>query len=211
MRCGELAALTVSDFEDDGDVGFLKVRHGKGAKFRRLPLASRLRRELGRYINRHRIDAESDRLLLRTDGEPVRINPAAHIAGRVAAWIRATFESVNAANSRGGLGERMKIPNAVAHVRPAAANNSAPKACVLCGTNASEDSTSTPSSSKTLCAARAGSHGYCRIRWILIDIATKSKPHSAAEAPTSATKKSCHCPIANIVMPARRSRRPADR
>jgi len=65
MRCGELAALAVSDFEDDCEVGFLKVRQGKGAKFRRVPLTSRLRREVERYINRYRIAADSDRLLLR--------------------------------------------------------------------------------------------------------------------------------------------------
>jgi len=43
MRVGELAALTVEDYESDGDVGFLKVRKGKGAKFRRVPAATRSR------------------------------------------------------------------------------------------------------------------------------------------------------------------------
>jgi integrase len=83
MRCEELAALTVSDFEDDGEVGFLKVRHGKGAKFRRVPLSSRLRREVGRYINRYRIDTGSDRLLLRSDGEPVRMMTVEYLLGRI--------------------------------------------------------------------------------------------------------------------------------
>jgi integrase len=52
MRVGELAALAVEDYESDGDVGFLKVRKGKGAKFRRVPLSGRLRREIDRYLNR---------------------------------------------------------------------------------------------------------------------------------------------------------------
>ena len=83
MRCGELAALTVSDFEDDGEVGFLKVRHGKGAKFRRVPLSSRLRREVERYINRHRVDSETDELLLRSDGEPVRMMTVEYLLRRI--------------------------------------------------------------------------------------------------------------------------------
>jgi integrase len=40
MRVGELANLAVDDYEGDGDVGFLKVRKGKGAKFRRVPLSA---------------------------------------------------------------------------------------------------------------------------------------------------------------------------
>ena len=38
MRLSELCALIVEDFEDDGESAFLKVRHGKGAKFRRVPV-----------------------------------------------------------------------------------------------------------------------------------------------------------------------------
>ena len=83
MRCGELAALAVSDFEDDGEVGFLKVRHGKGAKFRRVPLSSRLRREVGRYLNRYRIEGGSDRLLLRSDGQPVGMMTVEYLLRRI--------------------------------------------------------------------------------------------------------------------------------
>ena len=48
MRLAELCALTVDDVEDEGEVTFLKIRSGKGAKFRRVPISSRLRRELVR-------------------------------------------------------------------------------------------------------------------------------------------------------------------
>jgi site-specific recombinase XerD len=72
MRVGELANLVVDDYESEGDVGFLKVRKGKGAKFRRVPLSARLRREVDRYVNRHRGEAATNRLLIRSDGEPVR-------------------------------------------------------------------------------------------------------------------------------------------
>lgn len=72
MRVGELANLGVDDYEGDGDVGFLKVRRGKGAKFRRVPLSARLRREVDRYLSRHRPESQTSRLLIRSDGEPVR-------------------------------------------------------------------------------------------------------------------------------------------
>jgi site-specific recombinase XerD len=72
MRVGELASLGVDDYEGDGDVGFLKVRRGKGAKFRRVPLSARLRREIDRYMSRHRVESQTSRLLIRIDGEPVR-------------------------------------------------------------------------------------------------------------------------------------------
>jgi hypothetical protein len=41
------------------------------------------------------------------------------------------------------------------------------------------------------CAARSGRAAFSRIFVMLIEIATTSNPASAAEAPTSATKKSC--------------------
>ena len=87
MRCGELAALSLSDFEDDGEVGFLKVRKGKGAKFRRVPLSSRLRREVGRYLNRHRQDSDSELLLLRSDGEPVGMMTVEYLLRRIKARV----------------------------------------------------------------------------------------------------------------------------
>ncbi len=83
MRVGELSALSVSDFEDDGEVGFLKVRQGKGAKFRRVPLSSRLRREVGRYVNRQRPEGSTDRLLMRADGQPVAMMTVEYLLRRI--------------------------------------------------------------------------------------------------------------------------------
>ena len=72
MRLGELVALTLDDIEDDGDVAFLKIRHGKGAKFRRTPMSDRLRREVNRYLNRWRPEVSSRSLLVMSTGRPVR-------------------------------------------------------------------------------------------------------------------------------------------
>jgi site-specific recombinase XerD len=71
MRATEMCNLEVDDFEDDGDVAFLKVRRGKGKKFRRVPVSQRLRRELHRYLNRVRPETECPRLLVRRDGGPI--------------------------------------------------------------------------------------------------------------------------------------------
>jgi len=49
MRLSELCGLIVEDFEDDGERAFLMVRHGKGVKFRGLPVSSRFRRDLIQY------------------------------------------------------------------------------------------------------------------------------------------------------------------
>lgn len=73
MRLGELCALELEDVEDDGEAMFLKIRRGKGAKFRRVPVSHRLRRELLRYVNRMRPDSPSANLLLLRDGLPVDI------------------------------------------------------------------------------------------------------------------------------------------
>jgi integrase len=40
MRLAELCALSIDDVEDEGEVTFLKIRSGKGAKFRRVPISS---------------------------------------------------------------------------------------------------------------------------------------------------------------------------
>jgi site-specific recombinase XerD len=73
MRLGELCALELEDVEDDGEGMFLKIRRGKGAKFRRVPVSHRLRRELLRYVNRMRPDSGSTNLLLLRDGRPVDV------------------------------------------------------------------------------------------------------------------------------------------
>ena len=73
MRLGELYALDVEDLEDDGEAMFLKIRRGKGAKFRRVPVSHRLSWELLRYINRVRPDSARPNLLLLRDGRPVDV------------------------------------------------------------------------------------------------------------------------------------------
>jgi site-specific recombinase XerD len=62
MRISELTALTLEDVEDEADVTFLKIKRGKGAKFRRVPISSRLRRELVRYLNRERPETQAEQL-----------------------------------------------------------------------------------------------------------------------------------------------------
>ncbi len=44
IRVGELVNLLLEDVEDDEDAIFLKIKPGKGAKFRRVPVTQRLRR-----------------------------------------------------------------------------------------------------------------------------------------------------------------------
>jgi integrase len=83
MRISELAALVVEDVEDDGDEAFLKIRRGKGAKFRRVPISSRLRRELIRYINRTRPDTRAVQLLVLADGRPVSVMCVANLLRRI--------------------------------------------------------------------------------------------------------------------------------
>ena len=73
MRVGELCGLTIDDVEDDGDVTFLKIRRGKGAKFRRVPVTRQLRRELVRYLNRARPECEIQQLLVLRDGRAVSV------------------------------------------------------------------------------------------------------------------------------------------
>ncbi len=83
MRVGELCALTLEDVEDDGDAAFLKIKRGKGAKFRRVPVSRQLRRELVRYVNRLRPECQSDRLLVLSDGTPVTVGCVSNLFGRL--------------------------------------------------------------------------------------------------------------------------------
>jgi site-specific recombinase XerD len=83
MRISELAALTLEDVEDDGEVVFLKIKRGKGAKFRRVPVSSRLRRELTRYLNRGRPETRARELLVLHDGRPVSMMCVANLLRRV--------------------------------------------------------------------------------------------------------------------------------
>src|SRR5579871_2630134 len=83
MRVGELCALTLDDVEDDGDIVFLKIKRGKGAKFRRVPVSNQLRRELVRYVNRLRPEGKSDGLLLMSDGRPVSVETVSRLFQRL--------------------------------------------------------------------------------------------------------------------------------
>jgi integrase/recombinase XerD len=83
MRVGELCALTVEDIEDEGEAAFFKARHGKGAKFRRVPVSHRLRRELIRYMNRIRPQSSVHELLLRADGQPVYLGTVSELLKRI--------------------------------------------------------------------------------------------------------------------------------
>jgi site-specific recombinase XerD len=83
MRVSEMADLRVEDFEDDDEAAFLKVQKGKGAKFRRVPVMQRLRRELIRYVNRIRPLTKCDRLVVLPDGRPVTLTAVNSLFWRI--------------------------------------------------------------------------------------------------------------------------------
>ena len=83
MRASELCALTLEDVEDDDDGSFLKVRRGKGAKFRRVPISRNLQRELSRYLNRGRPDTQTDALLVVGDGRAVSVECVSRMLQRL--------------------------------------------------------------------------------------------------------------------------------
>ena len=73
MRVSELCALVLEDVEEDDNASFLKVRRGKGAKFRRVPISRHLQRELARYLNRGRPACRNQSLLVLQDGKSVSV------------------------------------------------------------------------------------------------------------------------------------------
>lgn len=83
MRLSELCGITIDDYEDDNESAFLKGRYGTGAKFRRVPVSSRLRRDPIRYLNGWRPESRHNNLLLRADGEPVRLVSVAELFRRI--------------------------------------------------------------------------------------------------------------------------------
>src|SRR5438094_2272491 len=83
MRISELAALTLEDVEDDGELMFLQIKRGKGAKSRRVPVSSRLRRELVRYLNRGRPETHAKQLFVLSDGRPASVMCVANLLRRV--------------------------------------------------------------------------------------------------------------------------------
>src|SRR6266511_1745426 len=83
IRVGELCNLLLEDVEDDEDTMFLKIKRGKGSKFRRVPVSQRLRREIIRYINKNRPDGDAPNLLLLASGRPVSILAACDLLQRL--------------------------------------------------------------------------------------------------------------------------------
>ena len=82
LRLSELCGLEVDDFEDEADATFLKVRRGKGGKFRRVPVSPRLRKAIERYT-RGRPDRSGTGLLVLSDGRPVRLETCSRMLNRV--------------------------------------------------------------------------------------------------------------------------------
>jgi site-specific recombinase XerD len=80
---GNSARWPWEDIEDEGDAAFLKVRRGKGAKFRRAPISRRLHRELNRYLNRVRPDTSTQAILVRQDGKPVQLQTVTELLKRI--------------------------------------------------------------------------------------------------------------------------------
>ena len=83
IRISELCDLGLEDFEDDGDNAFLKVRRGKGGKFRRVPVSFRLRRDVARWVNHDRPDSRHAQLLAMRGGEPVSVGAVTRMLGRL--------------------------------------------------------------------------------------------------------------------------------
>ena len=66
---------------------FLKIKRGKGAKFRRVPATQRLRREIIRYVNRYRPETKATNLLVQRDGRPVMVQTACNMLQRIRAKV----------------------------------------------------------------------------------------------------------------------------
>jgi site-specific recombinase XerD len=88
MRVSELCAVLLDDIEEDDDASFLKVRRGKGAKFRRVPISRHLQRELARYLNRSRPTCRSQSLLVLQDGREVSVECVSQMLRRLKKRIR---------------------------------------------------------------------------------------------------------------------------
>jgi site-specific recombinase XerD len=83
LRLSELCALEMDDFEDEVDSTFLKVRRGKGGKFRRVPVSPRLRKAIQRYLRGGRPESSSAQLMLLRDGRPVSIETCSRMLNRL--------------------------------------------------------------------------------------------------------------------------------
>jgi integrase len=87
LRISELCDLILEDFEDDGEAAFLKVRRGKGAKFRRVPLSHRLRRDVSRWCNHDRPDAPHQHILATRSGGVVSVGAVTRMLVRLSARV----------------------------------------------------------------------------------------------------------------------------
>jgi site-specific recombinase XerD len=87
MRVSELCALELTDFEDDPEMPFLKIRRGKGAKFRRVPVSHKLRKEIVRYVNRHRPETRATALIVLADGRAVPLSATKQLFRRIAVRV----------------------------------------------------------------------------------------------------------------------------
>jgi integrase len=87
IRIAELCDLRIEDFEDDGEAAFLKVRRGKGAKFRRVPVSFRLRRDLVRWLNADRPEIRDDHLLIGDHGRPVTVGAVTQMLRRLSTRV----------------------------------------------------------------------------------------------------------------------------
>ncbi len=59
LRIGEVAALTVADIEMSDRKGLLTVRHGKGGKYRQVPLNKDVREAFHDYLRERPDDAQA--------------------------------------------------------------------------------------------------------------------------------------------------------
>jgi site-specific recombinase XerD len=87
LRVSELCGLQLDDFEDDADTTFLKVRRGKGGKFRRVPVSPRLRKAINLYVHRARAEVRSTQLLVTSAGQPVRVGTCTRMLHRLGARL----------------------------------------------------------------------------------------------------------------------------
>jgi site-specific recombinase XerD len=87
LRVSELCGLQLDDFEDDADTTFLKVRRGKGGKFRRVPVSPRLRKAINGYVHRDRVEVRSTQLLVTSAGQAVRVGTCTRMLHRVGARL----------------------------------------------------------------------------------------------------------------------------
>ena len=87
LRVSELCGLQLDDFEDEADTTFLKVRRGKGGKFRRVPVSPRLRKAINHYVNRARVEVRSTQLLITSAGQPVGVGTCARMLHRLGARL----------------------------------------------------------------------------------------------------------------------------